>query len=254
MYHELGLPGRPPCQSEPGYLRYIVSAADFESQIHWLRNIGWRGMSVTEALSSPHENGVVVTFDDGCETDLLSAAPILNAVRFAATFYITVGFLGKRGYLSHSQLRELSDQGFDIGCHSMTHSYLTDSPDDRLHQEIAGAKTELEQITGRRVEDFSCPGGRWGPRIVEVARRAGYRSVASSRSIANPPHADPFSLGRLAVMRGCSLKDFQRLCQGHGLWKLQMRDLTRSSARRLFGNSAYDRMRSLLLSRSARNR
>jgi peptidoglycan/xylan/chitin deacetylase (PgdA/CDA1 family) len=254
MYHELGLPGRPPCQSEPAYLRYIVSAADFESQMHWLRNMGWRGMSVTEALSSPHENGVVVTFDDGCETDLLSAAPILNGARFGATFYITVGFLGKRGYLSHDQLRELSDQGFDIGCHSMTHSYLSDCLDDRLHQEVAGAKTELEQITGRRVEHFSCPGGRWSPRVVEVARWAGYRSIVTSYSAANPPQADLFFLGRVAVMRGTSLKDFQRLCHGHGLWKLQVRDLTRSSAQRLFGNSTYDRIRSLWLNLSLRER
>jgi peptidoglycan/xylan/chitin deacetylase (PgdA/CDA1 family) len=254
MYHELSLPGRPPCQSEPAYLRYIVSAADFESQMHWLRNMGWRGMSVTEALSSPHENGVVVTFDDGCETDLLSAAPILNGARFGATFYITVGFLGKRGYLSHDQLRELSDQGFDIGCHSMTHSYLSDCLDDRLHQEVAGAKTELEQITGRRVEHFSCPGGRWSPRVVKVARWAGYRSIVTSYSAANPPQADPFFLGRVAVMRGTSLKDFQRLCHGHGLWKLQVRDLTRSSAQRLFGNSTYDRIRSLWLNLSVRER
>ncbi len=254
MYHELGLPGRPPCQSEPAYLRYIVSAADFESQMHWLRNMGWRGMSVTEALSSPHENGVVVTFDDGCETDLLSAAPILNGARFGATFYITVGFLGKRGYLSHDQLRELSDQGFDIGCHSMTHSYLSDCLDDRLHQEVAGAKTELEQITGRRVEHFSCPGGRWSSRVVEVARWAGYRSIVTSYSAANPPQTDPFFLGRVAVMRGTSLKDFQRLCHGHGLWKLQVRDLTRSSAQRLFGNSTYDRIRSLWLNLSVRER
>lgn len=254
MYHELGLPGRPPCQSEPAYLRYLVSAADFESQMHWLRNRGWRGMSVTEALSSPHENGVVVTFDDGCETDLLSAAPILNGARFGATFYITVGFLGKRGYLSHDQLRELSDRGFDIGCHSMTHSYLSDCLDDRLHQEVAGAKTELEQITGRRVEHFSCPGGRWSPRVVEVARWAGYRSIVTSYSAANPPQADPFFLGRLAVMRGTSLKDFQRLCHGHGLWKLQVRDLTRSSAQRLFGNSTYDRIRSLWLNLTVRER
>ena len=254
MYHELELPGRPLCQSEPGYVRYVVPAAVFESQMHWVRSIGWRGMSLTEALSSPHENGVVLTFDDGCETDLLAAAPVLHGARFGATFYITVGFLGKRGYLSHSQLLELSDQGFDIGCHSMTHSYLSDCLDDRLQQELAGAKTELEQITGRRVEHFSCPGGRWSPRVVEVARQAGYRSIVTSHPAANPLQADPFFLGRVAVMRGTSLEDFQRLCQGHGLWKLQVRDLTRSSARRLFGNSAYDRMRSLLLSRSARNR
>ena len=247
MYHELELPGRSLCQSEPGYVRYVVSATAFENQMRWLRSVGWRGMSMTEALSFPDQKGVVLTFDDGCETDLLAAAPILKEAKFGATFYITVGWVGKKGYLSHSQLRELSDQEFDIGCHSMTHRYLSNLPDKQLHEEIAVAKTELEQITGRRVEHFSCPGGRWSPSVVRAAKQAGYRSVATSRSLANPRHTDPFSLGRLAVMRGTNLKDFQCLCEGHGRWKLQLRDLTLLSAKRLFGNSNYDRIRSLLL-------
>ena len=247
MYHELGLPGRPPCQSEPAYLRYIVSAADFESQIHWLRNIGWRGMSVTEALSSPHENGVVVTFDDGCETDLLSAAPILNGARFGATFYITVGFLGKRGCLSHDQLRELSDQGFDIGCHSKSHRHLSDLTREQLHMEIAKTKEEIEQIIGLPVLHFSCPGGRYDSRVVEIAKQAGYSSVATSRPCANSWKSNPYALGRVAITRGTTPITFQRLCRAQGLWLLQSKDTARSAAKHLFGNTAYDRIRDILL-------
>ena len=250
MYHELELPGRPLCQNEPGYVRYVVKLKDFESQAQWLKSKSWRGMSVSEALSSSNKRGVAITFDDGCETDLLSAAPTLKQADFNATFYVTVAFLGMPGYMSRSQLQQLSNLGFEIGSHSMTHPYLSDLSDGALQAEIANSKNELEQMTGRSVEHFSCPGGRWNKRVARFARQAGYRSVTTSRSAANSSGTDPFRLGRVAVMRGTDPHRFQQLCQGHGLWRLQAQNLIRTTAKSIFGNSSYDRMRSLLLGRN----
>ena len=68
------------------------------------------------------------------------AAPILQEFGFGATFYITVGFLGKPGYLSEAQVRNLSSLGFEIGCHSLTHPYLTDLDDSFLHDETVRSK------------------------------------------------------------------------------------------------------------------
>jgi len=250
MYHELEIPGRPLCQNEPGYVRYVVKLKDFESQTEWLKTKSWLGMSVSEALSSSNKRGVAITFDDGCETDFLSAAPALKQANFNATFYVTVGFLGTPGYMSCSQVRQLGDLGFEIGSHSMTHAYLSDLSDDALQAEIANSKNELEQMTGRSIEHFSCPGGRWDKRVARFARQAGYRSVATSRSAANSSGSDPFCLGRVSVMRATDLRTFQQLCQGHGLWKLQAQDLIRATAKSIFGNSSYDRVRSVLLGRN----
>src|ERR1017187_8763640 len=136
MFHELELPGRPLCSSESGYVRYVVSESAFRSQISWLRESGWAGLSVGQALEGPRERAVAITFDDGTETDLIVAAPLLKAAGFQATFYITVGFLGQRGYLSPAQLRELAQLGFEIGCHSMTHPYLSDLDSRGLQREI----------------------------------------------------------------------------------------------------------------------
>lgn len=249
MYHEIELPGRPMCQSDVGYVRYIVSEADFRAQLQWLQSAGWRGMSVPEALKYPDGLGVAITFDDGCETDLLTTAPLFKAAAFNATFYITVGFLGKPGYLSTDELRSLSDWGFDIGCHSMTHAYLSDLDLKGLRRELIEPKLRLEQITGQAVEHFSCPGGRWDRRVAELAREAGYKSVATSRNFANSIRTDPFSLGRVAVMRDTPLSVFQRICRGGGLWQRQVADLTRATAKKLMGNTGYDALRGLLLSR-----
>jgi peptidoglycan/xylan/chitin deacetylase (PgdA/CDA1 family) len=247
MYHELEMPGRPLCQTEAGYVRYVLAAADFGRQMQSLKDANWRGVSIGEALSFGAALSVAITFDDGCETDLLAAAPILKQLGFAATFYVTSGHIGTRGYLSAPQVRELASLGFEIGCHSMTHAYLPDLDDARLHEEIAGAKLRLEQILGRPVEHFSCPGGRVDQRVKDVARAAGYRTVATSHTHANSDRSDRFSLGRLAVMRETPAKTFTAWCQGRGLWRLTISDGLRHGVKRILGNSFYDRVRATML-------
>jgi peptidoglycan/xylan/chitin deacetylase (PgdA/CDA1 family) len=190
---------------------------------------------------------VTITFDDGCETDLLVAAPILKEFGFGATFYVTTGWTGNRGFMDAQQLRELAGLGLEIGCHSKTHAYLPDLDDTRLHEEIAGAKIQLEQVLGRPVEHFSCPGGRFDERVKNIAREAGYRTVATSRTHANSESTDPFALGRVAVMRDTNLQDFLSWCRGEGLWKLTLRDGLRDGAKRILGNSFYDRVRASVL-------
>jgi peptidoglycan/xylan/chitin deacetylase (PgdA/CDA1 family) len=254
MYHELELPGRPLVQSEPGYTRYVIQENTFASQMSWLRTRDWRGLSVGEALDRGPENAVTVTFDDGCETDLIAAAPILQQNRFNATFYITAGFLNRSGFMNSSQLRELHGLGFEIGCHSMTHAYLNDLDDAGLHREIIDAKKILEDIIGAKVDHFSCPGGRYDRRTPEVAREAGYRSFATSRLIANFPSTNSFLLGRVAILRDRDErqfheKTFERICTAEALPCMRLAESFRGVARKLMGNDLYDQLRTLALNR-----
>jgi peptidoglycan/xylan/chitin deacetylase (PgdA/CDA1 family) len=247
MYHELELAGRPLCQSEPGYVRYILPEELFRSQMMWLAQGQWRGLSVSEALEYPSANSVAITFDDGSETDLISAAPILKENGFRATFYVTAGFVGKRGYLSPAQLRELRQSGFEIGCHSMTHAYLDDLDAAGLRVEIVDAAKKLEQMIGEKVLHFSCPGGRFDERSLNLAREAGYRSFANSRTHANASGSDPYRLGRVAVLRGTDQTKFQSICTGQALWRIRSSDRVRDAAKRALGNTVYDRLRALML-------
>ena len=248
MYHEIELPGRELADSDPGYTRYAVNLASFREQMQFLKSAGKPGLNITQMLSNPGA-GVALTFDDGCETDLITAAPMLKDLGFQATFYVTVGFLGKRGFMSRQQARELGETGFEVGCHSLTHPFLTDLDAASLEAEIAGAKRQLEDIVGRKVTHYSCPGGRWDERVAEVAKRAGYESVATSQVGVNSPESNRFSLSRNAVTRDVVLTDFQALASGAGLWSKQIRNRTLQLAQRAIGNRAYNRLRSALLGR-----
>lgn len=247
MYHELERPARALCQSEPGYVRYILSEADFGKHVKSLTSREWRGWSVGQALQGPVGPGVVITFDDGCETDLLMAAPLLREHGMDATFYVTTGFVGKKGYLTVQQLRELHGLGFEIGCHSKTHPYLSDLDKGSLRDEVSGAKAQLEEWLGSGIEHFSCPGGRYNAQVQAAVREAGYASMATSRNHANGLSTDRFELGRVAVLRGAGAEAFEKLSSGRGLWRLNLGDGVRQAAKRALGNSMYDRVRGALL-------
>lgn len=247
MYHELELAGRNLCQSEPGYVRYILPLDTFRGQMSWMKQCGWRGLNVSEALPCPDEPSVCITFDDGCETDLIAAAPVLREFDFSATFYLTAGFLGTPGYLNAGQVRELDAQGFEIGCHSMTHPYLSDLTEPELKREIIDAKLQIESLLGHPIQHFSCPGGRYNQRALATARQAGFATVANSQFYANSSSTSPYELGRVAMLRDLTIEEFGDTCRGRGLWKKRLQHQARRSAQRALGNRAYDHLRAVLL-------
>jgi len=250
MYHEIELPGRPLCQSLSSYVRYILPLETFRRQMAWLKESGWRGLNVGEALRYPAQPSVCITLDDGCETDLIAAAPVLREFGFNATFYLTSAFLGTPGYLNFSQVCDLDAQGFQIGCHSMTHRYLSDLTEPELKREVVDAKLQIEQIVGHSIEHFSCPGGRYDRRTLLMARHAGFRTVATSQFYANSPSTSPYELGRVAMQRDLTIEEFGAICRGRGLWKKRLQDQGRRSVQRVLGNRAYDRLRAVLLGES----
>jgi peptidoglycan/xylan/chitin deacetylase (PgdA/CDA1 family) len=248
MYHELELPQRPLCDSDPGYVRYVLPAAMFQAHVERFRSDQLRGISIREALARQDASRcVAITFDDGSETDLLTAAPVLRDAGFGATFYVTVEHLGRRGFLSKSQLRQLAELGFEVGSHAMTHRYLRDLPNAEVRAELVDSKRELEDITGGRVVQFSCPGGRWDRRVLQMAREAGYDSLVTSAIGMNSHRSDRFRLNRIPIMRGMGATEVARLACGKGVTRRRAQGAALNLAKRILGNSTYDRLRSIYL-------
>lgn len=255
MYHEIEQMGRTPASSEPGYLRYVLYKQNFAEQMAYLFQSRRQVMNITEARSLttnpqqfPTSNPVVLTFDDGYETDYTIAAPILYSYQFNATFFVIAGAIGKPGFLSAAQLRELRQQGFEIGCHSMTHKYLTDLSDRELTTEIVEAKDRLQQLLGEPMAHFSCPGGRWSDKIALAVKTAGFSTLSTSKTGTNSSSANPYALNRISMIRGLNLNQFADICDGKGFLKRKIVEGTLNSTKNLLGNSFYEKIRARFLS------
>lgn len=246
MYHELERPGRPLADTDPGYVRYVLDESRFAQQIAWIAAAGLRGVSVGQAhrhvFDAPGQ--VVITFDDGSESDWVVAVPRLLERAFGATFYVVSRWIGRRaGFLRQAGLRGLSEAGFEVGSHSATHAFLTDLDGAGLRRELVESKREIEDILGRPVTHLSCPGGRLNRRVADAAREAGYQTMAASRIGVNGPRSDPFALARCPVLRDTPQHTFEAFCRGEHLTSLQLREHTLGAAKALLGNRLYASIR-----------
>jgi Polysaccharide deacetylase len=129
----------------------------------------------------------------------------------------------------------------------MTHPYLSDLPELQLKREVVDAKLQIEKIVGHPIEHLSGPGGRYDQRTLQMARQAGFATVANSQFYANSSSTSPYELGRVAMLRDLTLEEFSDICHGRGLWKKRLQHQARRSAQRVLGNHAYDRLRAVLL-------
>lgn len=172
----------------------IVSPGALSRQMRWLAARGLVGIPLAEALERPPgaRPAVVLTFDDGYESALREALPVLAEVEFRATVFVPSAFaggssawdtpfLGRRyRHLDAAGLRTLAAAGWEIGSHSATHADLRRASDASLEAEVAGSRRALEEMARVAVRSFAYPFGRADARVRAAVIAAGYRAACGS--------------------------------------------------------------------------
>lgn len=201
------------------YRSLYVSPASFARQMALLRMLGYRGMSMAEAM--PYLRGekegkiAVITLDDGYVDNLESAMDALRRYSFTATCYAVSGYLGqynawddarlgiRKPLMSAGELHAWHGGGMEVGAHSRTHVRLSQCTDSRLRDEIHGCKAELEDRLGIRITQYCYPYGDYDERTVDAAREAGYAAATTTdRGRAQTgPSLDLWRLPRIQVAR-----------------------------------------------------
>lgn len=108
---------------------------------------------------------VSITFDDGRKSQL-EALPILNGL--PATSYIHTNDIGNPNYLNVYEIRMLSNEGWEIGSHTISHPYLTELEPANMMHEITYPARYLESIVGHPIFSFASPYGEYNDQVVEV--------------------------------------------------------------------------------------
>jgi peptidoglycan/xylan/chitin deacetylase (PgdA/CDA1 family) len=197
------------------------------------------------------DRSVVLTFDDGCDTDATVAGPTLRALGFPAAFFINPARIGRKGRISWAQLSSLADDGFLVGSHGLDHALLDGLPPSELERQLAASKRWLEDRLARPVESLALPGGRGGERVRRAAEEAGYRLILGSRPGIVRGSAAIGIQPRLVMRRGHALSGFAAAIEQRPLFLLRqgLRYRALDTGRSLLGARAYGRLRTLWLQR-----
>ena len=262
MYHQIVPDGAsegwvPASLADP---RYGVTRLEFARQMAHLRQEGYRILALDDLLAPSHPHSgdsshassgasseatsdvtsderptLVVTFDDGYETDLTQALPILSRLGIPATFFVATGHIGSPGMLTETMAAELVARPlYRIGGHGESHRFLSEMPEAECRRELTRSFDRVREISGQKSAAMSAPGGRTSHRVADLARQAGFSALATSRPGLYRERADPFSIPRLPVLRSHSLRDFAALLDPRSLlhrkerWVRQAKQTARS--------------------------
>ena len=159
-----------------------------------------------EALGLPLTNPQDRTESGSLLLESLKTIPNQQRIHFMETFSalcrveIPPQPPADRSAMSWEDLRAVTEEGVEIGCHTESHpivSRLTDPID--LDREIRGAKQEMEERLGIPVRHFCYPNGRAidvGQAAIRCVRESGYDSAVTCTWGLNTLERDRFQIRR----------------------------------------------------------
>jgi len=192
-----------------------VHPDDFARQMHWLRRLGLRGVSLSEGvrrLRAGRAAGcVALTFDDGYVDNVRHAAPVLAEYGFGATCFPVAGCLGgynhwdtawgweRESIMSHADVDRWLGYGLEVGSHTCTHPRLPTLSREQAMKELVYSREYLRGLTGRDVTTFCYPYGAHSAEVESWVAQAGYEIAVTVRRGRARPGDGPLNLPRIAI-------------------------------------------------------
>ena len=162
------------------------------------------------------------SWDDGHPADLRVAA-MLKRHGLSGTFYIPRSI--DSGAMPASQVREIAEQGFEVGAHTLNHVFLPNTGESVARDEIAGSKKWVEDVTGRPCRMFCPPGGKFDAGHLDLVRAAGFVGVRTVElvSLGFPRERGgvmemPTTIQAFPHALGAYARNFARRAAARNLW------------------------------------
>lgn len=237
--------GRIP-DDEPIYASYDDV---FAAHMDYLHRAGYVTLSLDDVLAiragriAPPERGVVVTFDDGYESNYTMAFPVLRRNGQRATIFVAPQpdehtrrlVAGIDGFLTPAQMRELDSGGVAIESHTLTHCILADLDDDAARHELVESKRVLSELIGRPVRHLAIPRAGYSRRIRRLAIEAGYESVCCNNKGSSNGWSNRYALPRIVIERDMTVEDFAAALRPRSAMVLRLVGNIKRIPERIFG-------------------
>lgn len=175
---------------------------------------------------------LAVTFDDGYQSVIHNALPILKQNKIPATIFIPSSAFGKKPpwildathpfaretVLTEEQLKTLPEDLITIGSHTDSHCRLSNIDSYTFKREIVDSKKKLEFVSGRNISLISVPYGQFDKKYTKLFKEAGYQKVFLNIPTFPATNTDLFIMGRISVEPDDWTLEFRLKLQGAYQW------------------------------------
>ena len=115
------------------------------------------------------KNYLLLTIDDAFSSFYTNAWPILNEKKIPFILFVSTREVGKYGYMSWQQIREISKSNLvTIGNHSHSHEYLIDWKSEKIKSDIQTSIKIFEEQLNYSPKIFSYPFGEYSSNLKKI--------------------------------------------------------------------------------------
>lgn len=191
-------------QNDTNRKKLSIAPSLFESHLKQLRQARYETYfvrDIPDILNGSIDystQSAVLTFDDGYDDFYTTVFPLLKKYHMRATVYVITNFVGRRGFLTEKQIRELIDSGIvEVGSHTLDHLYLKKTTVQVSKRQIEESKIYFEKTYGLHVQTFAYPYGAFNEDTIQQVKDAGYTAAVSVISSELQSMNTLFILGRV---------------------------------------------------------
>jgi peptidoglycan/xylan/chitin deacetylase (PgdA/CDA1 family) len=160
---------------------YSVTPANFAAQMKMLADSGYHTVLPDQlysylAYGTPlPEKPVMLTYDDTDLEQYTLGAAEMKKYGFKGVFFIMTISMNRPRYMSKEQIKELSDDGHVIACHTWDHHMVTKYTATDWDLQLVKPRKQLEEITGKPVSYFAYPFGLWNQAAIPELQKRDYK-------------------------------------------------------------------------------
>lgn len=238
MYHHL-LPDNVRLALFP-HKSFVLSTDRFAAQMAYLHQHGFHTATTAELLAFLHgeldlpRRTVVLTFDDGYESNYFYAYPLLRDYGYRATLFVIGNAVWPKNgpfkpyrltYVDAGQLREMVESGvFEIGNHTFAMhrlhpdgvSYLCRADFDTQLRDFRRLHRMLELLDLPVPAGIAYPYGQYNADTLAAARQAGLVLGFTVREGYVYPGDNPLELPRFDIISEMTMAEFAALVNPEG--------------------------------------
>lgn len=183
----------------------------FKRQMELIKESGYRTITVRELVDfllngeKTPDKAVVLTFDDGFESNYSIAFPILKELGFTATIFLTTDYINKTcawdkednipdlPLLSWEMIEEMSKAGIDFQSHTATHPHLQLLSYDKIRDELSRSRKIIEDKLNKKCDILCYPYAEFDNKVIRILQEEKFTAAFAGQ----PEHNGMYSIKRI---------------------------------------------------------